>query len=742
MIQILLIFLLSSALSMTILYIIGIVWFGDKRNKMVRSFFTVGILNAFWIIFNGVFAVSSEQSLPAMLTISMIFVCSLPYALFWFSLHYIKSPLINSKLILALVVIIPIVDILCLLTTPIHKLYFTDYNFPVPGKGILFWIHTLLCVSIVLLTAIRVMLHTIKAQRYKVITFLAGAGILISAIMHMRFAFDSQLSYDLSSIGFFVTFLLFAFSSHKSRIFRIRLMTVDQIFSSMDDMVFIFDEEGIFIESNGAAQKTFSQFSASKGVTGIDELMGHIRCDLHGYIPEYIFDNILNKGKSCEEEIYITLNEDHFKTYNLSWHSITHKNVTRGYMLSLSDISTYCDMIDEINRKNEILIGLNKKTVAATEAKSTFLANMSHEIRTPLNAIIGMSHIARDSLENREKVSSSINHIVNASKYLLELLNNILDMSKIESGKFALVNEPFSVKTALDEVVDIFVPRCEEKQINLTADIDKFSLDVLGDCLRLKQTMLNLLGNAVKFTDPGGSISLNAKGNYDNGKLALKIRVSDTGIGMTKEQISRLFTVFEQADSTIANRFGGTGIGLALSQHLIGMMGGIITVESLPGKGSEFSFTIELPVDLSQCSNNKKNREMSIAGLSGKRLLVADDIEINRIILSELLSKTNIIIEEAEDGEQAVNMFKESPDGYYDLIFMDVKMPNVDGYESARQIRALPREDANRVPIVAMTANAYREDVDKALASGMNAHLAKPIDIDKVYSRLTQYIPA
>jgi len=740
MIQILLIFLLSAGLSLTILYILGIVWFGDKRNQMVRSFFVMGILAAFWIIFNGVLAVSSEQSLPAMFTIGLVFVCSLPFALFWFSLHYVKSPLANSKLTLALVIAVPTIDILFLITTPIHKLYFTDYNFPVPGKGVIFWIHTAICALMVLITSIQVMLHTAKTQRYKVITFFAGAGILISASLHMRFAFDTGISYDLSSIGFFITFLLFAFSSHKSRIFRLRRITIDQIFSSMDEIVFIFDEECIFIESNQAAQTTFSQFPATRGTTTISELLEYIRTDLHGCIPKYLLDIILDKGRNCEEEIHLISKNGHFKTYSLSWHSISNKNIIRGYMLSLSDISTYCDMIDEISKKNDILIDLNNKAMSATEAKSTFLANMSHEIRTPLNAIIGMSHIARDSLENQEKAYSSINHIIHASKHLLDLLNNILDMSKIESGKLTLAEEPFFAKTALDEVVDIFIQRCEEKQIKLITNIDKLPLTVLGDALRLKQVIINLLSNAVKFTDNGGSINLSAAGKYRKGRLSLSISVSDTGIGMTPEQISRLFTAFEQADSTIAARFGGTGIGLALSQHLVGMMGGVITVESLPEKGTEFFFIIELPVDPESHIDSNENPTNAITDLSGKRLLIVDDIEINRIILSEFLSKTNVIIEEAEDGEQAVKLFEKSPTGYYDLIFMDVQMPNVDGYEATRQIRSLPREDAANLPIVAMTANAYREDVDKALASGMNAHLAKPVDINKIYGLIAQIL--
>jgi signal transduction histidine kinase len=372
---------------------------------------------------------------------------------------------------------------------------------------------------------------------------------------------------------------------------------------------------------------------------------------------------------------------------------------------------------------------------AASRAKSEFLARLSHEIRTPMNAIIGMTKIARRAAEP-EKITRSLSEIETASSRLLDLLNDVLDMSKIESGKLVLSCESFPLVKALEEVVNIITLRCGDKGIDFhTNYADLSPVNVLGDKLRLKQVLLNLLDNAVKFTPEGGRIDfLLAHGAESAGKVTLHFTVADNGIGMTGEQVSRLFTAFEQADSTIATRFGGTGLGLAISQNLVGMMGGEISVASRPGEGSVFSFTLDFEKSGKQ-AEPRHTEGSGLPDLQGKRVLLVEDIEINRIIAMELLSDTRLSIDEAGDGQEALEKFAASPEGYYDLIFMDVQMPNMNGYESTRQIRALPRGDAKTVPIIAMTANAYQEDIARALESGMNGHLAKPIDLEAL-SRL------
>ena len=377
---------------------------------------------------------------------------------------------------------------------------------------------------------------------------------------------------------------------------------------------------------------------------------------------------------------------------------------------------------------------------AATKAKSSFLANMSHEIRTPLNAVIGMAEIAkRKSLDDTTAMLNIINEILNASNHLLRVLNDVLDFSKIESGKLTLAQETFNLNQAMFAVESIIRQRCNEKQITLTTNLKTLpNIAVVGDELRLKQVLINLLGNAIKFTSENGTINFIADmKDASEENINIRFSVKDDGIGISDEQASKLFTAFEQADGSITKKFGGTGLGLAISQKLVSEMGGEITINSQLGEGAEFAFELTFPLvemfeGVAMFSQKSVHGEMAFPDLSGKRILLVEDIPINRIILKELLSETNVEIDEAENGELAIEMFQQSPENHYDLIFMDIQMPGIDGYKATQKIRQLERQDAANIIIVAMTANAYREDIEKALLSGMNEHIAKPLQIDRL----------
>ncbi|MDL2292461.1 response regulator [Acholeplasma sp. OttesenSCG-928-E16] len=409
----------------------------------------------------------------------------------------------------------------------------------------------------------------------------------------------------------------------------------------------------------------------------------------------------------------------------------------RDFLKSEELLNWNHELDDTVRKRTEELEEQTEKAKIASMAKSKFLANMSHEIRTPMNAIIGMSEIARKYAENK-KTKDSIEEIYVASKHLLDLLNDVLDMSKIESGKFELFEESFNLKSTINDIRTIYNLEFSDKGITFQSNIDDLKdQQVIGDSTRLSQILYNLLGNSAKFTPKGGNTSLMVNVLKENNhEITYQFEVKDSGIGMTESQMKRLFQAFEQTDSAISIRYGGTGLGLAISQYLAGKMGSKINVESKLNEGSKFSFSITF---LKGQKVEKQKQPLAI-DLTGINILVAEDIEINRVIIEELLKEANASIEFAKDGEEAVMKFSRSNSGYYQLILMDIQMPNLNGLDASRKIRSLKRADSKTVPIIAMTANAYKEDVDNSLAAGMNAHLAKPIDLNAMLETIAKHL--
>ncbi|MDR3254430.1 MAG: response regulator [Synergistaceae bacterium] len=530
---------------------------------------------------------------------------------------------------------------------------------------------------------------------------------------------------------------------------------------------------------------------------------------------------------------------------------------------------------NNLNRLNELMVSAKEQAEKSSRAKGDFLSNMSHEMRTPMNAIIGMTSIGKASADIERK-NYSFEKIEEASTHLLGVINDILDMSKIEANKLELSPEDFDFEKMLQKAVNVTCFRVDEKHQNLHVTIDKdIPRRLVGDDQRLAQVITNLLSNAVKFTPEGGVIRIGAHFvKEENGVCTIQIEVADTGIGISDEQQAKLFHSFQQADSSTSRNFGGTGLGLAISKRIVDLMGGSIWIESAPGHGSTFFFTIQaergeadrrsllspgvnwenvhvlavdddtetleyfkeiasrfgiacdvassggetlemlergelhdiyfidwkmpgmngielsrrikkqhpgdlvvtmissaewsvisdeakaagvdrflskplFPSAIADCINEclgagdlttaKKAGQDEAAVFAGRSVLLAEDVEINREIVLTLLEPTGLEIECAENGVEALRMFSENP-GRYDMIFMDVQMPEMDGMETTRRIRALDTPRAKSIPIIAMTANVFREDVEKCLDAGMNDHVGKPLDFENVLDKLREYL--
>ena len=640
-------------------------------------------------------------------------------------------------------------------------------------------------------------------------------------------------------------------------------MYVQLLLESCPDIIFVFDESLKFLLGTKSIAK----------ILNINDVSLLQRRDLDNIIERYrpsafteeviaqMKDIISNHGNVSSEKIFeVSGGSNKYEANILPFYD---NGVFAGVLVVMHDIT-------DIAKAREIAEQANR-------AKSDFLSNMSHEMRTPMNAIIGMTSIGK-SASDTERMKYCFTKIDNASRHLLGVINDILDMSKIEAGKFELSQEDFNFEKVLQKVVDVVNFRVDEKQQKFTVRIDKAIPDTLvGDGQRLTQVITNLLGNAVKFTPEYGSIDLNTQLLSENNDICtIKIAVSDTGIGISPEQQLRLFQAFQQAESSTTRKFGGTGLGLSISKNIVEIMGGEIWVESEPGKGSTFAFTIPvkrgankkltlldsdinldsvriLAVDddadilaffkrlmqefsvscdttasgedalllveqhgayniyfidwkmpgidgieltrrlkeracvpgktivimisatewgmiedeakmagvdkfiskplfpsaiadiINECTGNRREQAMEVpldasVYLEGKRILLAEDVEINREIVLALLEPMQLTIDCAETGAEAVNMFIENSE-LYDIIIMDVQMPEMDGYEATRRIRSLDIPKAKTIPIVAMTANVFKEDVEKCLSAGMDDHLGKPININDLLEKLELYLP-
>ncbi len=449
---------------------------------------------------------------------------------------------------------------------------------------------------------------------------------------------------------------------------------------------------------------------------------------------------------SCQGQKYMVISEK----IGDDWQSVSLINIRVFYrplmivmslliLFTILEAIVFLTIIYNQSVKN-LAVASAEAAENASRAKSRFLSRMSHEIRTPINAIIGLDSIALRDESISPHTRDELNKIGTSARHLLSIVNDILDMSRIESGRMELKEEIFSFRDFLEQICIIVDGQCEDKGLRFVCSREEGLEEYyVGDSLKLKQVLINVLGNSVKFTDAPGTITLNAAQTACNDERAtLRFEMTDTGIGMDKEFIPKLFEAFSQEDTGNTTRYGGSGLGMAITRSFVEMMGGTIRVESEKGFGSSFTVTVTV-------GRAKENEKAATAGKDAKsaevlpdrlHLLIVEDQEMNAEVLADLLELENISSEWAENGKRGVEMFAESEKGRFDVILMDMRMPVMDGLTATREIRKLDRPDASTIPIIALSANAFEEDVRQCLEAGMNAHLSKPVDLDRLKETL------
>ena len=474
---------------------------------------------------------------------------------------------------------------------------------------------------------------------------------------------------------------------------------------------------------------------------------------------EYAVNNLIDEEEKVVlaehlrlEELKKSFTEDvqyvSYLTHSL-WEEERYENLTfvcierneRGEAKTL--ICMRMDVTDGQQREKESMIALKEAFNSAEEAnraKSDFLSRMSHDIRTPLNAITGMTNIAKLHIEDREKVKDCLSKIESSSGHLINLVNEVLDMSKIECGKMCLSEEPFDLYNVVDNISNIMMQQAASKNISLDICKDNISHNlVIGDATRLEQLVINIVSNAVKFTPVGGRVDVLVKEALSivKGYAKYEISCKDTGIGMDEESVKNVFDPFYRAKKS-SNKIEGTGLGMSIAKNIANMMNGDITIESTPGQGTTFHVTIYLKKQVAQ--KKKAQTEQQVCDYSDRRALLVEDNELNMEIAETLLGITGIQMETATDGREGYEKVLSAPVGYFDIVFMDIQMPGWNGYESAAAIRAIEREDIGTLPIIAMSADAFVEDINKAKNSGMNDHISKPIDMNKLLKVMQKYL--
>lgn len=534
----------------------------------------------------------------------------------------------------------------------------------------------------------------------------------------------------LGAVMFFLMFHWYNRKNQKVREEQINLF--NGIARSIDDVVLLYDCE------TGAQELAFDNVKRILGVDGskLSERENGLRGDEESEgLAECLRVENFKTGKEFARKVIwmnpVTQSKQDLKVET----TFIVLDGAKKCIVSIMDITKEVQMQESLQAS--VLAAQN-----ASKTKSSFLSQMSHEIRTPMNAVVGMVQIAESKFDDRERVADCLRKIKSSSHHLLSLINEILDISKIESQKMSLSEAWFSLDALLSDIDNIISVQAGMRRQRFMICNPAGNMDLLADQVRLKQVLMNLLNNSVKYTPEGGSVTLTIERKAAKIKdyCVLCFRIEDDGIGMSPEFQKKLFTPFEREDRDEVSAQTGTGLGLAIVQSMVSLMGGVLRVESELGIGTTFYVDVNFKYKSGEKQESVEEETQEVCDLTGVVILLAEDNELNREIAAEFLKMANAQVECAVDGVDAFEKFRDSEAGRYDIILMDMQMPRWDGLEATRQIRKLDRPDAATVPIIAVTANAYFEDEQKCLDAGMNDHVAKPLEMQGFYQKVKKYL--
>ncbi|MCL2705277.1 MAG: bacteriohemerythrin [Spirochaetaceae bacterium] len=712
----LIVFVLSLLLFCGFMYIVSSLWFRGKRNHKLKIFFVLGLLFSFWVLANGINILLSEELFAIVnIFLPQTLLSIVPPVLLIYILYFIESKYAGKKWVLRILVVATIIDLLLLWTNPLHNDFFTGYQGLIPLTGRIYLIHVFISYTQVALGVILLFKYIIKNIKQSPFLGLIGAATLLPMALNVSFSFQLfTVGFDLTPFAFITMYGTFAVYSIRKRIFDIKETAASEIFDSLSDALIVVDREGFVTNVNPSFKRTFPDIKIIKDKTPIREVAEYIHSVCVKFNPPDIYGKLFSNEPVSINGAEITVSKGEMNNYSLSKDIVSDKGYYLGYIITMVNISNYRQMIDMITE-------MKHQADSASSAKGLFLSHMSHEIRTPLNAIIGMINIGM-STEDVEKKNYCLRRADSASKHLLGIINDVLDISKIEADKFELSYSELSFEKMLMSITDVASVRAEEKHLNLIVDINENVPDYIeGDEMRLSQVITNLLTNAIKFTPEKGTIVLSVKKIEETSdNVVLRIEVADSGIGISQEQQKRLFTSFSQADAGISKKFGGTGLGLAISKRIVELMGGAIWIESELGKGAKFIFTIKA-TKLEEKPQTKLLANIRPEDIS--ILAVDDSIEI-RYYFINIMKALKLSCDVANGGEEALEMLRRSKEKPYNIFFVEWQMPDMNGIELARKIKEINGENS----IVIMISVADWNTVEKeAIAAGVKHFISKPL---------------